>query len=133
MRSLNRVDLIGNLGEDPESREFPDGTLTCTFSIATSEEWKDKKTGEKKERKEWHRCVTWRNVASIAAQYLHKGKKVWVSGRLQTREYQHEGTTKYSTEVVVNDLILLEGRAASQEQRPPVAAPPSSDADDLPF
>jgi len=135
MRSLNEVKLIGNLGRDPETKTFDDGNSTTTFSVATSESWKDKATGEKKEKTEWHRCVCWRQIATIASNYLKKGSKVYVSGSLQTRQYTDKsGVEKYSTEIVVRDMIMLDGRSEGQESQPTQTAPTVHDeGDDLPF
>ena len=119
MRALNEVKLIGNLGRDPETKTFDDGNSTTTFSVATSESWKDKATGEKKEKTEWHRCVCWRQIATIASTYLKKGSKVYVSGSLQTRQYTDKGgVEKYSTEIVVRDMIMLDGRSDGQASQP---------------
>tara|TARA_R110000823_G_C15558163_1_gene460159 strand:+ start:20 stop:427 length:408 start_codon:yes stop_codon:yes gene_type:complete len=135
MRALNEVKLIGNLGRDPETKTFDDGNSTTTFSVATSESWKDKATGEKKEKTEWHRCVCWRQIATIASTYLKKGSKVYVSGSLQTRQYTDKGgVEKYSTEIVVRDMIMLDGRSDGQASQPTEATSGVRDeGDDLPF
>jgi single-strand DNA-binding protein len=101
--SLNKVMLIGNLGADPEIRNTQNGSKVATFSIATSESWKDKNTGEKKERTEWHRVVVWNEgLVGIVEKYVHKGDKIYVEGELQTRKWQdQEGKDRYSTEVVL--------------------------------
>tara|TARA_R110000744_G_scaffold30928_2_gene73035 strand:+ start:2450 stop:2854 length:405 start_codon:yes stop_codon:yes gene_type:complete len=134
MRALNEVKLIGNLGRDPETKTFDDGNSTTTFSVATSESWKDKTTGEKKEKTEWHRCVCWRQIATIASTYLKKGSKVYVSGSLQTRQYTDKGgVEKYSTEIVVRDMIMLDGKDVPQDGRVPEAKTFADAGDDLPF
>tara|TARA_R100000808_G_scaffold15429_1_gene35697 strand:+ start:2468 stop:2869 length:402 start_codon:yes stop_codon:yes gene_type:complete len=133
MKCLNRVDLIGNLGNDPEHRTFDDGTSTCTFSVATSESWNDKKTKEKKERTEWHRCVAWRNLADVVHNHLKKGSKVWLSGKLQTRKYEQNGVTKYSTEVVVNEVIFMDRPKEDGAPEKVVDVDQMQDTDDLPF
>jgi single-strand DNA-binding protein len=108
MNSLNRVTLIGNLGRDPEVRYTSDGQTICNLSIATTDRWKDKATGERKDRTEWHRCVAFGNAAEIAAKYLTKGAKVYLDGALRTRKWQDQsGADKYSTEIVFDHLILL--------------------------
>ncbi len=108
-RSVNKVILLGNLGKDAETRFTPQGAARTTFSIATSRRWKDQQTGEWKEETDWHNIVLWRS--ENVANYLTKGKKVYVEGRLQTRSYDDkDGNKKYSTEVVADDVILLGGR-----------------------
>ena len=140
-RSLNRVQLIGNLGKDAEVRFTPSGIQMANFSIATTQRWKDKQTGEQKEQTEWHRLVLWR--CEHVAQYLTKGKQVYVEGRLQTRKYtDKENVERYTTEIVVDDLMLLGGKpgessAPAGAQRG--SAPPRADDgmgisdDDVPF
>ena len=108
-RSVNKVILVGNLGKDAETRFTPQGAARTTFSVATSRRWKDQQTGEWKEETDWHNIVLWRS--ENVANYLTKGKKVYLEGRLQTRSYDDkDGNKKYSTEVVADDLILLGGR-----------------------
>ena len=141
---LNKALLIGNLGQEPEVRYAPSGTAITTISVATSETWKDKTTGEKKERTEWHRCVMFNQLAEIAAKYLHKGSKVYLEGQMRTRKWQaDDGTDRYSTEVVVRDMQMLDSKQAggpSQEDparrqpAPQQPAPPQNDFDqDIPF
>jgi single-strand DNA-binding protein len=113
--SVNRVILLGNLGKDPEVRSMQNGGKVANLSLATSETWKDKSTGEKKEKTEWHRVVIFGNLAEIAERYLKKGSKVYVSGALQTRKWQDkDGNDKYSTEVVLQgfqaELVMLDGK-----------------------
>lgn len=118
-RGVNKVILIGNLGNDPETRFFPDGGAITNASIATSETWRDKQTGEQKERTEWHRVVfkdrgNYR-LGQIAGEYLKKGSKVFVEGSLQTRKWQDQsGQDRYSTEVVVNEMQMLDSRSGGQ-------------------
>ena len=114
--SVNKVILIGNLGRDPEVRTTQSGTKVANLSLATSDSWKDKNTGERKEKTEWHRVVIFGNLADIAERYLKKGSKVYVSGQLQTRKWQDQsGQEKYSTEVVLQgfggELTMLDGRS----------------------
>ncbi|KFZ31160.1 single-stranded DNA-binding protein [Pseudidiomarina salinarum] len=113
-RGINKVILIGNLGADPEVRYTQNSTAIANLSIATSETWKDKQTGEPREQTEWHRCVAYRRLAEIAGEYLKKGSKVYVEGRLQTRKWAgQDGVERYTTEIVINDLQMLDGRPGS--------------------
>ena len=114
-RGINKVILIGNLGTDPEVRHMPNGAAVATINIATSESWKDKQTGEQQERTEWHRVVLFQRLAEIAGQYLKKGSKVYIEGRLQTRKWQDKttGQDRYTTEIVTNDLQMLDSRGAN--------------------
>ncbi len=150
-RGVNKVILIGNLGSDPEVRYTPDGVPVANFNLATSESWNDRNTGERQERTEWHRLVLWRKLAEIAGQYLKKGAKIYVEGKLQTRSWDDQsGQKRYTTEVVVNDMQMLDsrgeagGRDAGYSDRPasgqnvgpaaqPAAPPPPGGDDDLPF
>jgi len=109
-RSLNKVSLIGNLTRDPELRYTPAGTAVCTFGLATNRQWTTD-TGEKKEDAEFHRIVAWNKLAELCAQLLHKGRKVYVEGRLQTRRWTaQDGTDRVTTEIVINDMIILDSR-----------------------
>ena len=111
MASLNKVILIGNLGKDPETRYAPSGDAICNITVATSETWKDKNTGEKKEQTEWHRVVFFGRLAEIAAQYLRKGSQIYVEGRLQTRKWQDkEGQDRYTTEIRGDEMKMLGSR-----------------------
>ena len=117
--SLNKVTLIGNLDADPDVRYFPDGNAVANVSLATSESWKDKSTGEPQERTEWHRVVFRGKLAEIVGQYLRKGSKIYVEGRLQTRKCQtQEGQDRYTTEVLVGgfggNMIMLDGRPGQE-------------------
>ena len=107
MSGLNKVMLIGRLGRDPEVRYTPDGLAIANFSIATSEDWKDKATGEQKERTEWHRIVAFRKLGEICGEYLSKGKQVYIEGRLQTRSWEKDGITRYITEIIASDVQFL--------------------------
>ena len=116
--SVNKVILIGNLGRDPEVRTMQNGNKVANLSLATSENWKDKNTGERKEKTEWHRVVIFGNLADIAERYLKKGSKVYICGQLQTRKWQDkDGNDKYTTEVVLQgyggELTMLDGRGDS--------------------
>ncbi|MEX1222900.1 MAG: single-stranded DNA-binding protein [Idiomarina sp.] len=115
-RGINKVILIGNLGADPEIRYTQNSTAIANLSIATSETWKDKQTGEQREQTEWHRCVAYRRLAEIAGEYLKKGSKIYVEGRLQTRKWQgQDGVERYTTEIVINELQMLDGRPGGQQ------------------
>lgn len=156
--SLNKVTLIGNLGADPEVRSLPSGGKVVNLSIATSESWRDKNSGERKERTEWHRVVIFsEGLVRVVEQYLKKGSKVYLEGQLQTRKWQDQsGQDKYSTEIVLqgfnSSLIMLDGRSdgdsggfsgarqsserPSGGQRPAASAPafePGGADDDIPF
>lgn len=115
MASLNKVLLIGNLGRDPEMRYMPDGSAICNFSIATTESWKDKNSGQKQEKTEWHNIVMYRRLAEIAGQYLKKGSSVYIEGRLQTRKWQDKNTgqDRYTTEILADEMKMLGGRGGS--------------------
>ena len=110
-RGVNKAILIGHLGRDPETRYSPSGAAVANVSIATTESWKDKQTGEQQERTEWHRVVFFGRLAEIVGEYLKKGSQVYVEGRIQTRKWQDkDGNDRYTTEVVANDMQMLGGR-----------------------
>ena len=110
-RGINKVILIGNLGQDPEVRFTPSGTAVANLNLATTDTWMDRQSGQRQERTEWHRVVLFNKTAEIAQQYLKKGSKVYIEGRLQTRKWQDQnGQDKYSTEIVANDMQMLDGR-----------------------
>jgi single-strand DNA-binding protein len=156
-RGINKVILVGNLGKDPETRYMPNGKAVTNFSIATSESWTDKQSGDKQERTEWHNIVMFEKLAEIAAEYLRKGSQVYVEGSLRTRKWQDkEGKDRYTTEIVARDMQMLGGRGGaggggggggggmgggeSRPSRPAPAeerGPPSRDEggfdDDIPF
>jgi single-strand DNA-binding protein len=113
-RGVNKVILIGNLGQDPDVKYMPSGGAVCNLSLATTDSWKDKNSGERQERTEWHRVVFFNRLAEIAGEYLRKGSQVYVEGRLQTREWQDkEGQKRYTTEIVVSDMQMLGGRGGA--------------------
>ena len=115
MASVNKVILVGNLGQDPEVKYMPSGGAVANVSIATSDRWKDKQTGEQRERTEWHRLVFFNRLAEIVGGYLQKGSAVYVEGRLQTRKWQgQDGQDRYTTEIVVNEMQMLGGRGGGQ-------------------
>lgn len=145
-RGVNKVILIGHLGKDPESRSMPSGGSVTNFSVATAEAWKDKDTGEKKERTEWHSIVVYNRLAEVCAQYLRKGAKVYLEGSLRTRKWQDkEGRDRYTTEIVAHEMQMLDTKggdssapaANANDQRPAASQAPASDAsfedDDIPF
>ena len=112
MASLNKVLLIGNLGRDPETRFLPNGNAVCNFSIATTESWKDKQSGQKQEKTEWHNISMYGRLAEIAGQYLKKGSSVYIEGKLQTRKWQDKqtGADRYTTEIIADEMKMLGGR-----------------------
>ena len=111
MASVNKVILVGHLGKDPETRYMPNGDAITNATLATSESWKDKQTGEKKEQTEWHRLVFYRKLAEIAGQYLRKGFLIYIEGSLKTRKWQDkDGQDRYTTEITVNEMTMLGGR-----------------------
>ena len=119
-RGVNKVILIGNLGADPEVRYMPSGGAVANLSLATSEVWKDKNTGQPQERTEWHRVVLFQRLGEIAGEYLKKGSKVYIEGSLRTRQWEKEGVKHYTTEIVANELQMLDraGEASSPSPRP---------------
>ena len=142
MSGINKAILIGRLGSDPEIRYTPSGVAVANFSIATSEEWKDKDTGEKQERTEWHRIVVWRRLAEICGEYLSKGRQVYIEGRIQTRSWEdRDGNKRYTTEIIANDVQFLGTRDMPEGGRPQggmgggfQGAPgPGPEDDDIPF
>lgn len=111
MASVNKVIIVGNLGRDPETRYMPNGEAVTNIAVATTESWKDKNSGEKKELTEWHRITFYRKLAEIAGQYLKKGSQIYVEGRLQTRKWQDkEGVERYTTEIIADTMQMLGGR-----------------------
>ncbi|MBW2176788.1 MAG: single-stranded DNA-binding protein [Deltaproteobacteria bacterium] len=111
MAGINKAILIGNLGRDPEVRYTPDGTAVANFSIATSDQWKDKNTGEKREKTEWHRIVAFRRLGEVCGEYLSKGRQVYIEGRIQTRDWEDkDGVKRYTTEIVADKMQMLGSR-----------------------
>ena len=152
MASLNRATLIGNLGKDPEVRYTAEGAAVCSASIATTHQWKDKATGERREETEWHRVVFYGRLAEIAGEYLRKGRTVFVEGRLKTRKWQDadNGTDRYTTEIIADQMQMLGGRETAQadtaqpapaarpkgrnsKAKAPAAAPEEVEPSDIPF
>ena len=126
-KGVNKVILVGNLGNDPEVRYMPNGNAVANVSLATSDSWKDKNTGEQQERTEWHRVVFFNRLAEIVEQYVKKGSKLYVEGRLQTRSWEQDGVKRYTTEIVANEMQMLDSRGGmGQEfggQQPAASAP----------
>ena len=119
MASINKVILIGNLGSDPEMRNSTNGDAICNIRMATTETWKDKSTGEKRESTEWHRVVMYRRLAEIAAQFLTKGSQIYIEGRIRTRKWQDkEGQDRYTTEIEAHEMTML-GSKGQQPSTPP--------------
>jgi single-strand DNA-binding protein len=139
LAGVNKVILIGRLGKDPEVRYTPSGTSVANFSMATSEEWKDRETGEKQERTEWHRIVAWRRLGEICGEYLHKGSQIYIEGRLQTRSWEdRDGNKRYTTEIVAQNMQMLSpvGKERSAEpmgQHYPEEEPINVPEDEIPF
>ena len=151
-RGVNKVILVGNLGKDPDMKYTASGAAIANITVATSESWNDKQTGEKQEKTEWHRVVFFRRLAEIVGEYLRKGSQVYIEGKLQTRKWQDQnGQDRYTTEIVANEMQMLGGRAGDAGARPQksesgfrsnapapqAAAQPQSDNgfadDDIPF
>lgn len=113
-RGINKVILVGNIGTDPEVRHMPNGNAVATLSLATSESWKDKTTGEKQEKTEWHRVVLFNRLGEIAGEYVRKGSKVYIEGSIRTRKWQdQQGVEKYTTEIVASDMQLLDSKGST--------------------
>lgn len=113
-RGINKVILIGNVGVDPDVRHMPNGNAVTTLSLATSESWKDKQTGERQERTEWHRVVCFNRLGEIAGEYIRKGSKLYIEGSLRTRKWQdQQGQDRYTTEIVASELQMLDGKSGS--------------------
>ena len=150
-RGINKVILVGNLGSDPETRYMPSGGAVTNLSIATSESWKDKQTGEQKDRTEWHKVAMFGRLAEIAAEYLRKGSQCYIEGKLRTRKWQdRDGNDRWTTEIIADEMQMLGGRGGgggaapysggggSSSNQPPSGgggnAPPADDFDDdIPF
>ncbi len=109
-RGVNKVILVGNVGQDPETRYMPNGGAVTNLSIATSESWKDKNSGEQQERTEWHRVVFYQRLAEIVAEYVKKGSKLYIEGSLRTRSWEQDGVKRYATEIIASEMQMLDGR-----------------------
>lgn len=137
-RGVNKALIIGHLGKDPEQRSMPSGKAVTNITVATSEAWKDKQSGEQKEVTEWHRVVAFDRLAEIMGQYLKKGSKVYIEGRLQTRKYEKDGQTHYSTEIVASEMQMLDGKtdggkAEGKQEIQQQSQPDDGFSDDIPF
>ena len=144
-RGVNKVILVGNVGNEPECRTMPNGNSVANISVATSESWKDKNTSEQQERTEWHRVVFFNRLAEIVEQYVKKGAKLYIEGRLQTRSWEQDGIKRYTTEIVANEMQMLDSRGSTNQegfgdqaaapQASQQAAPANFDNfdDDIPF
>ena len=136
LMSVNKVVLIGRLGAEPETKSFQNGGSLCNINLATSESWKDKQTGERKERTEWHRITLNNRLGEIAQQYLHKGSQVYIEGRIQTRKWQDQnGQDRYSTEIIANNMTMLSGQSGETGtiNSPPPVSGDAPYTDDIPF
>ncbi len=149
MSGVNKVILVGRLGKDPEVRNLDNGATVANFTVATSESYKDSTTGEKKEITEWHNVVLWRGLAEVAQRYLHKGDMVYIEGKLRTRSWEKEGVTRYTTEIVADNMTMLStgkgggsnnsgggdygSRNTERASTESYSAPADAGTDDLPF
>lgn len=132
-RGVNKAILVGHLGADPEVKYMANGNAVANLSVATSESWKDKGTGERTERTEWHRVTMWGRLAEIAGEYLRKGSQVYLEGKIQTRKWtDRDGNDRYTTEIVANEMQMLGGRSDSQARQQPQQQAQDFD-DDAPF
>ena len=133
---INKAIILGRIGKTPEVRTLDNGNTVANFTVATSEVYKDKTTGEKKESTEWHNIVLWKGLAEIAAKYLKKGSLVYIEGKITTRKWEKDGVTRYTTEIVGHELKMLEGKSSGSSDAPRSQSPgdgPKDDTDSLPF
>lgn len=137
-KGLNKVMLIGNIGQDPELKTMPNGSAVVTLSVATTDHWKDKNTGQKQERTEWHRVVVFGRTAEVCADFLNKGSKVYIEGNLRTREWEKDGQKRWTTEIICKDMQMLDNRGQGNEGRlndngsqQSLSAPPQPPVDDF--
>lgn len=148
MSGVNKVILVGRLGKDPEVRNLESGVAVANFTMATSESYKDRTTGEKKEVTEWHNIVLWRGLAEVAQRYLHKGDMVYIEGKLRTRSWEKDGVTRYTTEIVGDNMTMLSSKSggynnsgdmnsgnssSDRSSQESFRAPVDNSTDDLPF
>lgn len=132
-KGINKVILVGNLGQDPEIRYTQNSVAIANMSVATSESWKDKNTGEQKEVTEWHRVVMYKRLAEIAGEYLRKGSKVYIEGQLKTRQWKdNNGNDRYTTEIVAKEMQMLDGAGSPKPAKTPVAKPSNHPAPNVP-
>ncbi len=141
-RGINKVIIVGNLGQDPDTRYMPSGGAVTNFTVATNESWKDKQTGEQKDRTEWHKVAMFGRLAEISAEYLRKGSQVYIEGKLRTRKWQdRDGNDRYTTEIIADEMQMLGGRGGGSapmgggDPGPGSKPPPPADDfdDDIPF
>ncbi len=140
-RGINKVILVGNLGNDPETRYMPSGSAVTNITVATNESWKDKQTGEQKDRTEWHKVAMFNRLAEVAAEYLRKGSQVYIEGKLRTRKWQDKnGQDRWTTEIIADEMQMLGGRGgsgggsapmSSSSDSAPSSAPPQPGPDDF--
>jgi single-strand DNA-binding protein len=140
-RGINKVIIVGNLGNDPETRYMPSGSAVTNLTVATNESWKDKATGEQKDRTEWHKVAMFNRLAEIAAEYLRKGSQVYIEGKLRTRKWQDKnGQDRWTTEIIADEMQMLGGRGgagggsapmSSGQDSAPSSAPPQAGPDDF--
>jgi single-strand DNA-binding protein len=132
-RGVNKVILVGNVGQDPETKYMPNGGAVTNLTLATSETWKDKNTGEQQEKTEWHRITFYQKLAEIVAQYVKKGSKLYVEGRLQTRSWEQDGVKRYATEIIANEMQMLDTRQGGDKPQQQQKGPPQSNGPDDDF
>ncbi len=139
---INKAILVGRLGGDPEVRYTPSGTAVANFTVATSERWKDKSSGEMQERTEWHRIVAWNRLGEICGEYLSKGRQVYIEGRIQTRSWEKDGVTRYTTEIIATEMKMLGSKGSGDSSGPSAPSEPQEYSgpplpegkdDDIPF
>jgi len=138
-RGINKVIIVGNLGGDPETRYMPSGSAVTNLTVATNESWKDKQTGEQKDRTEWHKVAMFNRLAEVAAEYLRKGSQVYIEGKLRTRKWQDKsGQDRWTTEIIADEMQMLGGRGGggsapmnSSSDSAPSSAPPQAGPDDF--
>jgi single-strand DNA-binding protein len=136
MSGVNKVIIVGNLGNDPETRYTPSGDGITNFTVATSESWKDRETNQKQEKTEWHRVVAFKRLAEICGEYLKKGSKVYIEGKLQTRQWDKDGQKHYTTEIVAREMQMLDSKPQGEPRREERQEPSRSEQDfddDIPF
>lgn len=134
-RGVNKVIILGNLGQDPEVKYMESGKAIARFSVATSEQWKDKQTGEQKSLTEWHRVVCFDRLGEIAAEYLRKGSKVYIEGKLKTNSWEQDGVKRYATDIQARELQMLDSKGERQDRppNPPDEVTERNFEDDIPF
>jgi single-strand DNA-binding protein len=134
-KGINKVILVGNVGQDPETKFMPNGNAVTNLTLATSETWKDKNTGENKEKTEWHRITLYQRLAEIAGEYVKKGAKLYIEGKLQTRSWEQDGVKRYATEIIASEMQMLDSRGSQSGTQSSGKPAPQDDSfsDDPPF